>query len=372
MTGFPTANFSDSEQGLFSPLEIQRLMRIEFERSRRYEYPLALMLIEVDRLDQIHQLYGFESKEEILQAVIGLLRSVTRASDFLGCMVDDRIMAVFPHTPEVAARALAGRLLSGSRKLDFRSDGRRLKASLSIGVSLYQVGDETAFEEFVRAAEDALRFAVESGGDRYVQRESAIDLIRRLKGDLDREAEALSEERQGAARRVVASRMRAPTAPPPPPPPPGAPIVLVPDLTRLLRAMPAAGDLPDDEVSQGIAALFAELRGATPEIELLRDRIVEMTKLGMRAARDRAIAEHASRVDLLERRIVKLRETLEKTEAELLQVARMKGVDHGVASIYRTVQGLAADAADYERKHEMLTLLFEANVELRKKIRDKA
>ena len=32
MTGFPTANFSDSERGLFSPVEIQQLMRIEFER----------------------------------------------------------------------------------------------------------------------------------------------------------------------------------------------------------------------------------------------------------------------------------------------------------------------------------------------------
>lgn len=372
MTGFPTANFSDSEQGLFSPLEIQRLMRIEFERARRYSHPIALMLIEVDRVDQIHNLYGFESKEEILHAVIGLLRSVTRASDFLGCMVDDRIMAVFPHTPEPAARALAGRLLSGSRKLDFRSDGRRLQATLSIGVSLYQIGDETAFEEFVRAAEDALRFAVESGGDRYVQRESALDLIQRLKGDLDREAEALSQERQ--AIETVGRRTSArPRSAPPPPAAPPAPAAPHPhDVSRLLRPLSAAGELPDDEVSQEVGALFAELGALTPELGALRDRVVELTKVGMRTARDRAIAEHASRVDVLERRIVKLRETLEKTESDLLHVARMKGIDHGVASVYRTVQGLAADAADFERKHEMLTLLFEANVELRKKIRDKS
>lgn len=368
MTGFPTANFSDSEQGLFSPVEIQLLMRVEFERARRYEYPIALMLIEVDRLEQIHHLYGYESKEEILHAVIGLLRSVTRASDFLGCMVDDRIMAVFPHTPEIAARALAGRLLSGSRKLDFRSDGRRLKASLSIGVSLYHVGDETTFEEFVRAAEDALRFAVESGGDRHVQRESAVDLIRRLKGDLDREAEALGQERLVGELRAVAPAP-APVLPPVPSAPP--PSIEKFDLARLLRALPAAGELPEDEISQGVAALFEELDQLTPELAAVRERTLHLVKAGMQAARDRAVAEHAARVDVLERRIVKLRETLEKTESDLVQVARMKGIDHGVASIYRTVQGLASDTADYERKQEMLTLLFESNVELRKKILDK-
>ena len=57
-----------------------------------------------------------------------------------------------------------------------------------------------------------------------------------------------------------------------------------------------------------------------------------------------------------------------KTEAELLQVARMKGLESGVASIYRTVQGLDTEETDFARKQEMLTLLFEANVELRKKI----
>jgi len=371
MTGFPTANFSDSEQGLFSPDEIQLLMRIEYERARRYAYPIALMLIEADRLEQIHHLYGYESKEEILHGVIGLLRSVTRASDFLGCMVDDRIMAVFPHTPELAARALAGRLLSGSRKLDFRSDGRRLKATLSIGVSRYEPGDETSFEEFVNAAEDALRFASESGGDRHVQRESAVDLIRRLKGDLDHEAEVLNRER------LLAEAYARPAAPAPDEPGAEAEASALAspeklDLARLLRSLPAAGDLPDDEVSGAVGLLFAELEDASPEgLSRLRDRVIDVVKLGMQTARDRAIAEHASRVDLLERRIVKLRETLEKTEAELLHVARMKGIEHGVASIYRTVQGLAVDTADFERKQEMLTLLFESNVELRKKILDK-
>ena len=51
MPDYPTANFSESEGGLFSLSQIQHLMRVEFNRAQRYEYPITCMLIAVDRLD---------------------------------------------------------------------------------------------------------------------------------------------------------------------------------------------------------------------------------------------------------------------------------------------------------------------------------
>jgi hypothetical protein len=279
-------------------------------------------------------------------------------------MVDDRIMVVFPHTPETAAKALAARLLQGSRRLDFQSDGRRLRATLSIGMSLLQPGDGMEFEEFIKTAEDSLRFAVDSGGDRFVQREAAVDMIRRLRSDLDQEADALRKERKAreeleqalAQEQRLASEREQEAAPLPALPAP---------------ALPSVEDLPDDELSEQIAGLFDGLGALSPELSALRERVVTMTKLGLKAVRDRAVAERSDKIDQLERRVTKLMESLEKTEAELLQVARMKGLESGVASIYRTVQGLDSGESDFERKQEMLTLLFEANVELRKKIASK-
>ena len=50
-----------------------------------------------------------------------------------------------------------------------------------------------------------------------------------------------------------------------------------------------------------------------------------------------------------------------------VKIAVSKGVDTGVASIYRTVQGLTGDEDDYQRKKEMLILIFEANIALQRK-----
>ena len=98
MPEFPHTRFSEQAQGLFSPVEIERLMRAEFERAQRHKYPVVCMLIAVDRLGQLQDLYGCESKDEILQEVIGVLRSATRDSDTIGFLQDDRLLALFPHT----------------------------------------------------------------------------------------------------------------------------------------------------------------------------------------------------------------------------------------------------------------------------------
>jgi hypothetical protein len=60
---------------------------------------------------------------------------------------------------------------------------------------------------------------------------------------------------------------------------------------------------------------------------------------------------------------------LDATENELRRIAKLKGVEEGLASIYRTVQGLTNTDEDYHRKREMLTLIFEANVDLQRRIR---
>ena len=337
-SGHPTANFSDSDQGLFSPDEIQRLMRIEYQRSLRYEYPISLMLVEVDRLEYLHDLYGLESREEILQAVVAQLRSITRASDFLGCMNNDRLMALFPHSEDRAAAAIAGRLLRNCRELSFESNGRTLRITLSAGLASVTPGREVDFDKFVESAEEGLRFASECGGDRYVRREAAADMIEELRAELEAEARMLREEHVSIA----------------------API-------------PVIEDLPTRSVGDRIRELFRALPDRSEELAKLEEDVVLFAQESVRLAREHAVAEkvgeHAVQVDVLERRVTKLKELLDTTEDELLRVAALKGVDSGIASVYRSVQGLSEDEEDFDRKKEVLTILFEANVELRKKIR---
>lgn len=170
-SAFESANLSETDPGLFSLSQIMHLMRVEFGRAQRYKYPLALLLIRVDRLGHLRDLYGYDSKEAILEEVSRLLQAETRTCDFLGRLMDDRLLAVVPHTGEEGLRILAERLLSGVRRLDFESEGRSIQVTVSIGGSAFAEGELMFFENLTESAEVALSEATEAGGDRFVTRD---------------------------------------------------------------------------------------------------------------------------------------------------------------------------------------------------------
>src|SRR5690349_983239 len=181
------ADFGSTEGGLFSPQDVRRLMRIEFERAQRYKYPLACFLIAVDRLERLHDLYGVETEEAILRALSELLRAETRASDLLGVLVDDRLLVMIPHAARGGADALAKRLLEGARKLKFESDGRQVRVTLAIGGSHNQTTRPTQrlfYETLLSVAESGLDVALQGGGDRYVHTELYDWFQKRAERDL--------------------------------------------------------------------------------------------------------------------------------------------------------------------------------------------
>lgn len=167
-----TSNTSSrATTGLFTHSQIRHLMRVEFGRAQRYRYTLACLQISVDRIEQLRDLYGYESKETILDDVVRLLQEGTRGCDYLGRSTDDRLLVVMPHTDGPGAESAATRLIESARRLGFEAEGRRLQVTISVGASHF--GDENTlfFDSLVDASEAALRDAMDGGGDRYVYRE---------------------------------------------------------------------------------------------------------------------------------------------------------------------------------------------------------
>ncbi len=165
-----------ADKSLFSLAQIQHLMRVEFNRAQRYGYPISCLMIAVDRLGHLRDMYGYEAKEEIVDSVVSLLKGATRSSDFLGRMADDRLLAVIPHTGATGVRSLCDRLLAQTRQLDFQSDNRTIPITIAIGGSHdgSEDGGKTAdqrtmfFDALLQSSEEALEDAVAAGGDRAV------------------------------------------------------------------------------------------------------------------------------------------------------------------------------------------------------------
>jgi hypothetical protein len=85
-------------------------------------------------------------------------------------------------------------------------------------------------------------------------------------------------------------------------------------------------------------------------------------------SREEVLAE----IRVLEERIAQQKRLLDASEEELARMVQEKSVDPGVASIYRTVQGLDPSAPDFKKKKELLAVIYRANVELLKELEREA
>jgi predicted RNA-binding protein with RPS1 domain len=137
-----------------------------------------------------------------------------------------------------------------------------------------------------------------------------------------------------------------------------------------LASKQKAGAALDSRLAAEIAALFEEVGTDNPA--LLQERVRQLALRGVQAERKTSVegklADHDREVADYQRRIKKLTESLSRTEEEIKRLAAMKDVEFGVASIYRTVQGLSADDESAETKKEMMTAIFEANLSLQEKL----
>jgi len=329
-----------AEVGLFSPDEVQTLMRVEFERAQRYHYALSCLLVAVDRLERLQDLHGLDTKREILDAVTRLVRSEVRESDLLTCHVEDRLLVIIPHTPPEGAEVLAKRLLTGARRLEFWSDGRRVPVSLSIGGAFNKPEAKLYYDALLRVAEGSLDVARQGGGDRYVHSELYDHFQKKLERDeaaggpratLDLDAEDL--------KRILSLGLERSSG----------------DREALERARAEAEARADRESEER-----QRIEGRLADIERERDGL-----LAARSAPRPADLEAQREIENLQRRIAKLTGLLSRTEDELKRIASLKDVEAGVASVYTDVQGLDPTDQAAELKRDLMKKIFDANLELK-------
>lgn len=170
MAAFRSGTESHSENGVFSFSQIMHLMRVEYARAQRYRYPLVCMLIGIDDLAQIRDAFGYEAKEAIIEETARELQALTRSCDFLGRLVDDKLLAVVPHTDVEGAVALSERLRAGVARLMFEGGRDDLHITVSVGIAHTKGEDNLFFDTLIEAARGAQEQAAAAGGDRVIVR----------------------------------------------------------------------------------------------------------------------------------------------------------------------------------------------------------
>lgn len=154
----------NSEAGLFSYAQILHLLKIEFSRARRYGYPLTCCLFQIDRLENLKDLYGYKVRDKIEESVVSIVHQLTRSSDFLG-KIGERMIMILPHTDGEGVRVLMERVRQRVKEFSFEVDARPVQVTVSAGIATYQDRNTLFFDSIIKNAETALLQVLNRGGN---------------------------------------------------------------------------------------------------------------------------------------------------------------------------------------------------------------
>ena len=144
----------------------------ELIRAKRNRGSLAVVLIDIDHFKRINDTFGHEAGDLVLRTLGALLKDGVRASDIACRFGGEEFVVVLLDAAPEGARQKAEAMRAAVGKLDLNYRGESLgRITASMGVALYPDHADDA-DSLLRAADEALYRAKDSGRDRVVMSET--------------------------------------------------------------------------------------------------------------------------------------------------------------------------------------------------------
>lgn len=152
----------DALTGLFTRRHFFEIARLEFERSRRYQRPMAIILMDVDNLKPINDTYGHLVGDMVLQRVAQTCLKLLRQMDVIGRFGGDEFIALLPEANQEQAVQIAERLREAIVHNPLAVSGKEIPISVSQGVAVLNWSFKSV-EQLVQFADLALNKAKQAG-----------------------------------------------------------------------------------------------------------------------------------------------------------------------------------------------------------------
>ncbi len=143
---------TDSLTGINNRRNFFVLAKDEIARSRRYQRPLTVLMIDIDRFKDVNDKHGHAIGDKVLQALAQACITTLRETDVFARLGGDEFVILLPETDDGREQAdrLRRRIERMRTSLDDDTD---LAITVSIGVASARPEDETIDDLFGRADE---------------------------------------------------------------------------------------------------------------------------------------------------------------------------------------------------------------------------
>lgn len=139
----------------------------ELARCRRYNRPLSVAMMDIDRFKSINDTHGHLTGDFVLKELARLVKKRVRREELFARYGGEEFSLVLPETDKNGARALCEQIRQMIEAHNFSFEGHRIEVTISIGIAELERGVTDALQLVKRADENLYR-AKRAGRNRVI------------------------------------------------------------------------------------------------------------------------------------------------------------------------------------------------------------
>jgi len=149
---------TDPLTGVYNRLKTDALLDQEFERSRRYNRHLSVVMFDLDFFKQVNDTFGHQTGDRVLVAASALVQASIRKHDVVGRWGGEEFLILCPETDLQGAEHLAENLRQQMGALDLGEVG-----TITASFGIAQLGRTEDVKRLIGYADNALYEAKQKG-----------------------------------------------------------------------------------------------------------------------------------------------------------------------------------------------------------------
>jgi len=154
---------TDGLTKLYVPRYFSQRLQEEVDRAERYSYPLALVMLDVDKFKGFNDNYGHPMGDKVLEYIGQTIRANIRKVDLAARYGGDEMVILLPDISEQEAWIMTGRVFKALNQCVLTvPGGSTIQVTVSMGVAMYPQ-DANSGKGLVEKADHALYWAKDHG-----------------------------------------------------------------------------------------------------------------------------------------------------------------------------------------------------------------